>query len=360
MKPFSFLANSPMDGSFWLPTQSSSVAPVHDDLFTALLWISGFFVALIALLMIYFVIRYRATSEEQHVRGPTKNVALEIAWTAIPLLINIVLFYIGVKQYIHLDTPPSNAYEIQAVAQKWNWHFSYLNGATDPDLHVPVNQPIILNMLSADVIHSLYIPAFRVHKDIVPARSNIVWFTATQPGEYDLFCTQYCGTGHSEMIAKCIVHPSKADFQQWLAGISDIWHDQRHRPRSPAQVGQILYNAFGCAACHTIDGTTGTGPTWKDLYDSSVPIEGASTVLADEGYLRESVLNPPAKVVRGYQNIMPSYAGRLSDPALNAIIGFIKIQSGLTPTAQRSAALAPATQSATNSTPATQTNQGAQ
>ncbi|MEX1310786.1 MAG: cytochrome c oxidase subunit II, partial [Candidatus Sulfomarinibacteraceae bacterium] len=210
------------DGSsFWMPPQVSTVAQGVDWLFNFILAISVFFFLLIVVAMVIFVIKYRHREGQGAEESPSHNMALELTWTVIPLILVVVIFVFGFKGYLDMSTPPSNAYEILVEGQKWNWSFTYPNGYIDSNLHVPVDRPIRLVMSSQDVIHSLYIPAFRVKMDVVPGRYAKAWFEATEPGEYDLFCAEYCGTSHSDMIAHVVVHPV-GEFETWLEKASNF------------------------------------------------------------------------------------------------------------------------------------------
>jgi cytochrome c oxidase subunit 2 len=305
--------------SFWLPVQGSSTAGRVDQVFYLILWIALFFFALVVGLIITFVLRYRRRpGREQAGAAPTENLRLEIAWTGVPIVAVVVIFVFGVRNFLDLTTPPANSYEIQVTGQKWQWLFTYPNGYVDKDLHVPVDTPVLLTMTSEDVIHGFYIPSFRVKKDVVPGRYTHVWFRATTPGEQDLMCTQYCGTGHSEMHSQVIVHPP-GGFEQWLTGAADFISKL-----PPAEAGARLYQSRGCKQCHSLDGSAGIGPTWKGLFGRQVAIVGGKSVPANEDYIRESVLDPQAQIVAGFEPVMPTYKGRLSDAEITALIAYMK------------------------------------
>jgi cytochrome c oxidase subunit 2 len=189
-------------GGFWLPEQASDAASGVDNLFSFIFWISLFFFALIVILMLVFVVRYRRREGVEPEPSPSHNTALEVTWTVIPLLLVMVIFAWGFKVYIDMRTPPANSYEVQVTGQKWKWLFTYPTGHVDEELHVPVDQPVRLVMTSEDVIHSFYVPAFRIKQDVVPGRYSKVWFRATKVGTYQIFCAEYCGTGHSDMLAR--------------------------------------------------------------------------------------------------------------------------------------------------------------
>jgi cytochrome c oxidase subunit 2 len=315
----------PEDGSFWMPPQVSTVAQGVDWLFNFILAISVFFFILIVAAMVVFVLKYRHREGHKAEKTASHNLPLEITWTAIPLVIVIVIFFFGFKSYLDMATPPANAYEILVEGQKWNWAFTYPNGYVDENLHVPVDRPIQLVMSSADVIHSLYVPAFRIKMDVVPGRYSKAWFEATQPGEYDLFCTEYCGTSHSDMLAHVIVHPV-GEFETWLETASDFLATM-----SPVDAGRKLFQSRGCQQCHSMDGSAKTGPTLLGIFGRQEEMADGSTVIADENYIRESILEPNARVVAGYEPVMPTYQGRLKDEEIMAIIEYLKAPESATP-----------------------------
>jgi cytochrome c oxidase subunit 2 len=315
----------PDDGSsFWMPPQVSTVAQGVDWLFNFILAISVFFFLLIVALMVVFVVRYRRREGQRAEASPSHNTALELTWTGIPLILVIAIFVFGFKGYLDMSTPPANAYEILVEGQKWNWSFTYPNGYVDADLHIPVNRPIRLVMGSQDVIHSLYVPAFRIKMDVVPGRYSKAWFEATRPGEYDLFCAEYCGTSHSDMIATVIVHPP-GEFESWLEKASNFLETM-----SPVDAGRKLYQVRGCQQCHSVDGTAKTGPSLLGVFGREEAFVDGSRLIADENYIRESILEPQARVVAGYEPVMPTYQGRLSDPEITAIIEYLKSLDGTT------------------------------
>ena len=310
------------DGSFWLPPGVSTVARHVDWLFGFILAISVFFFVLIVVLMTLFVIRYRRRAGAPAEASASHNTALELTWTIIPVILVAVIFFFGFRGYLDMSTPPANAYEILVDGQKWAWSFTYPNGYVDSNLHVPVNRPVRLVMTSADVIHSLYVPAFRIKQDVVPGRYSKAWFEATETGEYDLFCAEYCGTSHSGMVATVVVHPP-GEFETWLESASNFLETM-----SPVEAGRKLYQVRGCQQCHSVDGTAKVGPSLLGVYGHAQPLADGSTVTIDENYIRESILEPMAKVVAGYEPVMPTYQGRLKDPEIMAIIEYLKSLAG--------------------------------
>jgi cytochrome c oxidase subunit 2 len=307
------------DSGFWMPVEGSTGAVAVDRIFSLVLWVSVFFFVLIVFLMVLFVIRYRRREGRTEAQpAPRHNTPLEITWTAIPIVIVIGIFVWGFRQFLNINTPPANAYEVNVTGQKWKWLFTYPNGHVDENLHVPVNTPVQLVMTSEDVIHGFFIPAFRLKRDVLPGRYVKVWFRAVKVGDYQIYCTQYCGTGHSSMWAKVIVHPP-GGFERWLAEASNLM-----KTMSPAEAGEMLYRTRGCAQCHTIDGTASTGPTWKGLFGSHVPLVGGKTVIADENYLHNCIIDPTENVPLGFQPVMPTFKGRLTDQEITAIIEYMK------------------------------------
>jgi cytochrome c oxidase subunit 2 len=302
-----------------MPVEGSTTSAAVDRIFSLVLWVSVFFFVLIVFFMVLFVVRYRRREgREEAEPAPTHNTKLEITWTTIPILIVIVIFVWAFRVFLNINTPPANAYEVQVTGQKWKWLFTYPNGHVDQDLHVPVNTPVRLVMTSEDVIHGFFIPAFRLKHDVLPGRYVKLWFRAVKTGEFQIYCTQYCGTGHSDMWAKVIVH-EPGGFESWLQAASNFL-----KTMSPAQAGEMLYRTRGCAQCHTVTGEASTGPTWKGLFGRTVPLQGGGSVVADENYVRESILDPQAQVVAGFQPVMPTFKGRLSDQEISAIIAYIK------------------------------------
>ncbi len=306
------------NGSFWFPAPSSSNASQVDSLFNFILSLSAFFFVLIVGLMLIFVVRYRRRPGYVQAPASDHNNTLEILWSVIPGILTIFIFFRGFMGYLDMRTPPSETYEIKVNAKKWSWAFQYPNGYIDNDLHIPFNRPVKLTMTSEDVIHSLFIPAFRTKMDIVPGRYTSMWFDATRTGEFPLLCAEYCGTKHSEMLANVVVHPS-GEFEKWLEQASNLL-----ATLPPVEAGKILFTRRGCAQCHTIDGSARTGPSFKGTFGTKQSLTDGSSIEMDENYIRESILEPLKKVRAGYRPVMPSYKGQLKDPEIDAIIEFIK------------------------------------
>lgn len=303
----------------WMPKGVSTVSSQVDWLFYFIFYISVFFTLLITTLMVLFAVKYRHRGQEKPAPAhAAHSTTLEVTWTVIPTIIVLLIFYHGFRGYLNMAVEPANAYEVQVSAYAWGWNFTYPNGVVSPELHLPKDVPVLLMLNSQDVIHSLYLPQFRVKKDAVPGRVNRFWVQSTEVGEYDLFCTEYCGTNHSKMITKAIVH-DVTDFNKWLDSMSR-WDDKM----TPVEAGLMLAGRFGCFQCHSVDGTAMTGPTWKNLYGSQRNFADGGSTVADENYIMESIKYPARHVIAGYANVMPSYLGQIKDPDIMAIIAYMK------------------------------------
>lgn len=302
-----------------LPPAKSTMAGETDALFYFINITSFILLFGITVAIIYFAWKYRRKSEDDVTPVISHNNKLEITWSVIPLVMVIIVFGWGYSTYMEQISTPSDAYEIRVVAKSWLWEFHYDDGTVSVnELHVPKDRPVKLVMSSDDVIHSLYIPDFRVKMDVLPNRYTSVWFEAVEEGESHLFCTEYCGTAHSNMLATTIVH-SEDDFQTWLetSGAED-------EDTPPAERGERLVQQNGCMTCHSTDGSRLTGPTFQDKWGSEVSLESGETVTFDENYVRESILEPNAKISEGFQPVMPPFAGTLDDRQIDSIIEYIK------------------------------------
>ncbi len=348
----SLLASAgPRPATVWMPPQASTVAAEVDFLFNFINWICYVFFVLIAVLLVYFVWKYRRSPENHagSAQGPTHNTALELTWTGIPLALVIAIFYLGFRGYVDLAVIPRNAYEVEVTAKQWSWSFKYPNGATSNDLYVPKGTPVKLVMRSDDVIHSLFIPDFRVKKDVVPGRYTYLWFEApyatgdARPEHgHHLFCTEYCGTEHSNMNRRVYVL-EQAQFDEWVDKQAR-WIDEIDPDELYFKAGPRLFVL--CSQCHSIDGRDGNGPSWgpraaaglgniwERTRDLKTPLVGGRT-LADiigpgkeygtpEDYLRDSIVNPARHLVAGYGNAMPTFRGQLNDKKLDALVGMMK------------------------------------
>ncbi len=295
------------------PTAASSNASNLDALFIFLIVVTGTVTLLIFLLIFVFAVKYRHTKHKAvQIEG---SVPLEIAWSLIPLGIFMIFFGWGATIYFQEARPPKDSMEIFVVAKQWMWKMQHQDGVREiNELHVPAYKDIRLTMISQDVIHSFFVPAFRVKTDVLPGRYTTLWFHATKPGQYHLFCAEYCGTQHSGMVGQIVVM-EPADYEAWLQG--------GRGEGSLASTGQKIFQQLGCANCHRFD-TQGRGPNLQGVYGRPVLLDDGSTVVADDNYVRESILNPGAKVVAGFKPIMPTFQGILSEEQVLSLVAYVK------------------------------------
>ncbi len=303
----------------WMtPDVASTIAAKVDAISYFILLVSAFFFFLIFIVMVFFIIKYRRKTEQDETSPIDHNFKLEVVWTVIPSILLMIMFVWGFQVYLEMAVPPKDSMEIRVTGQKWFWTFDYSNGASSPgELVIPVHTPVKILISSKDVIHSVYIPSFRIKMDALPNRYTVTWFEATKIGEFPLYCTEFCGTEHSGMRAKVRV-VSMEDFQIWLDQANSAGDGV-----APEDYGKLLYKKYACSTCHSIDGSKITGPSWKGIWGASENTS-AGPVKIDENYIRESILNPTAKIVNGYQPVMPSYQGILKDKDIDAIIAYIK------------------------------------
>ena len=303
--------------SIILPLQGSEYAGEVDTFYMFLVWFSLFFFVLVAAIAVYSVIKFRHKPGDVTPHW-THNNLLETVWTVIPLLLLLVIFFWGLKGYMKAEVAPGDATEIQVTAKKWVWQFEYPDGnRAINEVHVVVNKPVKFILSSEDVLHDFFVPDMRVKHDIIPDRYVQVWFTPTVPGKHHIECAEYCGRGHSDMAATLYVD-DEAAYEKWLetGGVD---------PNMPLdKLGAMLYQSKGCSSCHSLDGSVGQGPSWKGVFGHNVQLENGQTVLADENYIHESILVPGAKVVKGFDNIMPVFQGVLRDREVNALVAYIK------------------------------------
>lgn len=304
---------------FMLPPARSTVAAETDALFHFINITSIFLLIGITIAIIYFAIKYRRRSEDDVTPVITHNNKLEITWSVIPLILVLIVFSWGWRGYMTLVTVPDDAYEVRVVAKSWFWEFHYANGTVSVnELHVPANRPVKLVMSSDDVIHSFYVPDFRVKKDVLPNRYSSLWFEATEVGEFTVYCTEYCGTAHSNMLAKVITH-SQEDFETWMATANVIDENL-----SPVELGEQLVQRNACLTCHSLDGSRLQAPSFQGIWMREQTMTDGTVVTSDENYIRESILDPHVKIVEGYQPVMANYTGTLNDRQIDAIIEYLK------------------------------------
>jgi cytochrome c oxidase subunit 2 len=296
------------------PESASSVAPLVDGLYLALVAICGTVSLLIWIVIFYFAIKYRRRPDNELAQEQEPPAALEMTWIVVPTIIFMGIFVAGAYVYFRMNRTPSNAIEIYATGRQWMWKFQHPSGQREINtLHVPVGRPVKITMASEDVIHSLWFPAFRVKADVLPNRFRTMWFEATKTGRYHIFCAEYCGTMHSGMIGWVEVMEPVA-YQRWLAGGAE---------GSLASQGEKLFEKYACNTCHT--NTAGArGPNLAGLFGKSRPLADGRTVVADENYIRESILNPQAKVAAGFQPIMPTFQGQVNEDDLIRLLAYVR------------------------------------
>lgn len=296
------------------PEQASSISVEVDRLLYFLVAVSVFFTLLIFLAIFYFAVRYRRRSETELPSMVHSGLTLEILWTVIPFGITMIMFAWGASIFFTESRPPDDAMQIYVVGKQWMWKLQHMEGNREiNELHIPVGRSVKLTMTSEDVIHSFFVPAFRTKQDVVPGRYTTTWFRATKPGKYHLFCAEYCGTNHSAMIG-WVYAMEPQDYQQWLSGT----------PKGTlTEAGAQLFNDLACVNCHHPDGS-GRCPSLVNVYGSTVRLADGGTVKADEAYIRESILNPAAKVVQGYQPLMPTFQGQVTEEQVVDLIEYVK------------------------------------
>jgi cytochrome c oxidase subunit 2 len=307
-----------MKSSFPLFPDSASTLSGHvDALFIVWSLISVFFTVLIAGLIIVLMSRYRRRHPEEVGADERAALWLEILWSAVPLAIMLAMFVWGTKVFFELYRPPADAVEYTAIGKQWMWKIQHPEGQSEINaLHIPVGQAIKVKLASEDVIHSFYIPAFRVKQDAVPGRYTSLWFTADKPGVYHLFCAEYCGTEHSRMIGSVIVMEPR-DYESWMAGGTG--------GKSMVASGSDLFTSLACVTCHrSSPGVTQRGPNLEGVFGSQVKLADGRAVVADDNYVRESILNPLAKVVAGYDPVMPTFQGQVSEEQLIQLIAYVR------------------------------------
>jgi cytochrome c oxidase subunit II len=306
----------------WFPKDGSTTARQVDQLLIGLVSVTGFVAVLVAVVLIYFAVRYRrrpGAPPPGEMRGSTP---LELFWTLTPLAIFMVFFVWGVHVYFAACRAPDDAMRIYGVGKQWMWKFQHLEGQREiNELHVPIGRPVQMLLTSEDVIHSFFVPDFRVHMDVLPGRYTSIWFQATRADTYHLFCSQYCGAGHASMVGK-VVAMEPADYERWL---------HLGAEGSLALQGRKTFLKYRCVSCHSAD-ENARAPVLEELYGNPVHLRDGRTVTADEGYIRESILDPGAKIVVGYENIMPTFKGQVTEEEIIELIAFLRsLHRGGTP-----------------------------
>lgn len=343
-----------INDSFWFPESASTFSDQVDSTYHLVLWICYFFFVPICFLLVYFMIRYRKPRGQQAESQVSHHTGLELTWSILPSVLLVWIFVKGALGYIDQRSVPEGTTNLNLSAFKWNWSVDYGNGMISPELHVVKGQPTKLTMRSQDVIHSLFIPAFRIKRDIVPNRYHEIWFNATVANEkvseeeltaakqdaidnhggqfnpnryhftaegyrfFDLYCAEYCGTDHSKMQTVVVVHETQEDLDAWIKKNSG------RGDQSKEEYGKLLYERRGCGSCHSIDGGSRVGPTFQGLFGNERRFTAGTSVVADANYIRESILDPKANVVDGFNPVMPSYKGQLSDDDIDSIVAYLR------------------------------------
>lgn len=310
------------ENGLWMPPQESTTAPEIDALFDFIMNTSILLTLLVMAAVVYFLWKYRRRSHADRPVDVHESKWLEVSWIVVPTILVLVVFFWGFRSYVGTSIPPANAITVNVKAQKWSWSFEYQNGVqTFNEVYVPVDTPVRLEMTSQDVLHSFYVPEFRIKHDVVPNRFTYVWFEAPEVGVYQVVCAEYCGTAHSNMGAKIRV-VSRQEYNTILrdgppgAGAA-----------APAELGEQLYTQRGCNACHSVDGSAGVGPTWLGLWGSPRP--GSASGVVDDAYFTESVLAPQAYLAPGFeQAAMPSYEGLLNEEQVAGLAAYVRVLNG--------------------------------
>ncbi|MDQ2975359.1 MAG: cytochrome c oxidase subunit II [Acidobacteriota bacterium] len=300
----------------FIPESASTVSGKVDALYFYLSGVTLFFTLLISGVLIFFVIKYRRRTAYEIPRPIAGSHKLETLWSVIPFIIAMSMFAWGAQVYFEEYRPPKNAQEIYVVGKQWMWKIQHSTGQREiNELHVPVGRKIKLIMTAEDTIHDFFVPAFRIKADVLPGRYTTQWFEATKPGTYHLFCAEYCGMNHSGMIGSVIVM-QPTEFDDWLSGNAG--------QQTPAVAGQQLFQSLGCVSCHGANGEGGRGPALAGLFGRRIFLTNGQTLTADEGYVRESIENPQAKIVSGFGPIMPTFQGQVTPEQLIQLMAFIK------------------------------------
>jgi cytochrome c oxidase subunit 2 len=304
------------------PEQASTFAGDVDRLTFYLVAMGTFFTVLIAVMVLGFAVRYRRRSPDQVGERFDGSTLLEVTWTVIPLLIVLFTFAWGAKVYFKMYRPPADAAEYFVIGKQWMWKIQHPTGQREiNELHVPIGQPVKLTMTSEDVLHSFFVPAFRTKLDVVPGRYTTMWFTPTKLGRYHIFCAEFCGAEHSRMTGWVTVMDPGA-YQDWLAAVA-----VPSLPAPPGESGEQIFTRLACGSCHREQGSV-IGPTLHGIFGTEVELTSGETVTIDESYIRESILDPAAKIVAGYQPVMPSFKGQVSEDEIRQLISYIESLPG--------------------------------
>ena len=323
-----------LEGIPLFPEQASNLAPEVDNLYFFVTAVTAFFALLVVVLVIVFAVKYRDRSGEKVGSPITGSIPLELGWSILPFFVSMAIFAWATIVFFHLVRAPDQTLEIYSTGKQWMWRFQHIDGQSEiNELHVPLGRPVKVTFTSEDVLHSLYVPAFRVKADAIPGRYSSIWFTPTKAGEYHLFCAEYCGTRHSGMIGRVVVMEPN-DYQAWLSGGGS--------GMSMVARGEQLFQQLGCVSCHLKDGS-GRGPSLVGKYGAQEQLASGVAVNVDEGYIRESILTPQQKLTAGYGPVMPTFQGLVNEEGLMSLIEYIKsLQSSGQPAVATQANAAPA------------------
>ncbi|MBO6574926.1 MAG: cytochrome c oxidase subunit II [Rhodothermales bacterium] len=304
------------NGTTWLPEAASTIAPEVDALFYFVLWTSVVMFIGVVVAMAYYGMKFRRRDPSYVPPAHHESRLIETASIVIPTILVLIVFTWGFKVFIKMYAAPPDSYEITVRGKQWFWEYEYDNGVVVAnEFYVPIGRPVKLNMSATDVLHSYFIPDFRVKHDVLPNRYTSLWFQVDEAGEYQVYCTEYCGTQHSAMLSTLVAVP-QAEFDSWLAN--------QNQDLPPAELGELLYTQYACNACHSTDGVAGVGPTFQGLYEAARPLADGSTVTADDNYLRQSILDPASQLVQGYGPVMPATYTSFSAKQLDGLIAYIK------------------------------------
>lgn len=305
--------------NFWLGPQAATQAYEVDGLFMFIVYLTIFFFLFNGALTLYAAKRWRRKSENEITPHITHDTKLELLWSVVPAIVVFVIFFWGFSGYVKGFIPPNESLEIVVTGKKWLWQFEYPDGTRSlNDLHVPLNRDVKLVMQSDDVLHSFFVPAFRVKRDVIPGRYNDIWFRATIPGIHRVFCTEYCGKGHSDMLGRIFVDTPE-QYEIFLRE-----GDEQTRTMPLPELGKLVYENKGCATCHSIDGSSGQGPSFKGIWGHPAEGTDGKSYMVDANYIRQSILYPQQVVVKGFEPIMPTFQGLLREREILGVIEYIK------------------------------------
>jgi cytochrome c oxidase subunit 2 len=322
------LADEVRDGTFWMPVAASELAKDVDATFNFIMWINYVFTALIAVLMVVFVVKYRRRPGNVADQSITHNTPIEIVWSVLPTILVAVIFWQGYVTFLDLRTPPKDALQIRVKAYTWGWNFVYPDGTmVAQQVAVPQGRPVEFIMSSQDTLHSMHLPAFRQKQDVLPDRYTTLWFPTERIGDYRIYCSEYCGKDHSNMYARLQIL-SQGDYDAWFAIASDITKNADGSKRKPEEIGQVAYaQQYGCKSCHSLDGTKGIGPSFTEtmsFWGKQRPLEGGGTALVDDNYIRKSILDPHSELAQGFGKLMTVYNPALPEEHIDGVIAFLK------------------------------------